>query len=151
MEQWIKCKSECGNCELNIKDNRFLSVLPADIIEWAHNLLDYIILYRHDIQGFPLDYFISCNNSARINTCIVSADISENVSLSNNIFQHVIRDISHCMIIYSRAKMYLNSTYGYKLPYFILSDISEFRRFGNTSNSTHMVDVLLDGIRTKYE
>lgn len=128
-----------------------MSILPSDIIEWAHNILDYIHIQDKYIQGFPLNYFISCNNSARISNYIVPIGTTGYSVPKNIILHHIVADISHYMILYSRSKMYLNEIYNSQFPYFLISDVNEFRRFGVTSNSIRMIDALLDGIRIKYE
>lgn len=151
MEQWFRCENECGNCRLNVKDSRFLSILPSDIIEWAHNLLDYVDIQGNNIRGLPLDYFIACDNSAGISNYMTSVQNSRSTLSREIVLHHVIADISHYMILYTRSKIYLNNTSNCRLPHFIRSDIDEFRTFGTTSNNVYMIDVLLDGIRIKYE
>jgi hypothetical protein len=151
MEYWLRCENECGNCKLNIKDNRFLSILPSDIIDWAHNLLNYVDLQGNTMRGFPLDYFIACDNSAGISNYMISTQTNSNTLSRKAILHYIIADISHYMILYTRSKIYLNRTLNSRLPYFVKSDIDDFRNFGTTSNNVYMIDILLDGIRIKYE
>lgn len=127
MDRWIRCEDGCGRCEPNIRDKSFFSIDPKNIIEWTHNILDYVDINKNTIQDFPLDYFISCNNGAHTANYIVQSSTTSPVILRSNILHHIVSDISHYMIIYSIEREYRNITQNYKLPYFYISDINEFK------------------------
>ena len=55
------CFRKCKNCDIDIYDPRVTYIEPEDILEWEHNIFEYIEDNPLDIKGVPNRYRITCS------------------------------------------------------------------------------------------
>ena len=107
METWKYCIYGCGNCKIEIHDDRVKFIGPGDILDWGHNAIDLIQDLLDSPRGIPLKYFITCTYDAVFSDLIIPADSTEYL-LSNkfkkDLIQQTISGISYGMIYYSSIR-----------------------------------------------
>lgn len=149
MEKWWTCRYACGNCTLDIYDERVKYIDPTSILEWAHDVIDLIEHSFIHYEGIPLKYYITCSHEATLSNFITPKDNNEYIKSNkykSDIIQQVSFNISHAMIHYSVIrKQWLNSD-SYNSLTLSIHEIHSFRERMMNVNKLSQVRKMLNQI-----